>query len=197
MFPEEAEQGFTPCIAAGLGAAPHFNRECIQGVDVMRRFKIFGIVNIFDVFLVVVCIAIVYAAYLFSMPQQAIAESGTRIRFTVELNDFMRGHDAGFYRQIEAGPVVFESGRGVPIGYVVYAYSLPFMQEVADEANNIFRRVLVEEREFTYIVIESWANVTDLETEVNQIRIAVNQDIYVRSRDFAGRGFITHLEFLD
>jgi len=163
----------------------------------MRKYRLFNIINIFDVFVVVICVAIVYGAYLFSMPQQAIAESGTRIRFTVELSGHLTGKPAGFYQQIEAGPVVIESRNGVPIGYVVYAYSLPFMQDVPDEANNIFRRVPVEGREFTYVIIESWANVSDIITEVNQVRIAVNQDIYVRSRDFAGRGFITHLEFLD
>jgi len=71
------------------------------------------------------------------------------------------------------------------------------LQDVQDEANNIIRRTPVEGREFTYVVIETWANYSDFETEVNQFRIAVNRDVYVRSRDFAGRGFITHIEFMD
>lgn len=157
----------------------------------MRKFL--KTVNIFDLFVVVACLAIVYAAYLFSMPQQAVAESGRPIRFTVELRELPEG----FYRQIEAGPVVIESRTGAPIGHVASAYGLPFLQDVPDEAAGIFRRSPVEGLEFTYVVIESRANISDLETEVNGVRIAVNQDIYVRSRDFAGRGFITHLEFLD
>jgi hypothetical protein len=155
--------------------------------------KLLRTVNIFDLFLVAACLAIVYAAYLFSMPQQAVAESGSRIRFTVELRELPEG----FYRQIEAGPVVIESRFNMPIGHVVSAYGLPFLQDVPAEAAGVFRRSPVDGLEFTYVVIESWANISDLETEVNGSRIAVNQDIYVRPRDFAGRGFITHLEFLD
>jgi len=157
------------------------------------KYKIFKVINVFDLLIVLACAALVYGAYLFSMPHQVVAEEGRMIRFTVELSE----HPAGFYQQIEPGPLVFESSHGIAIGNVVYAYSLPFLQDVPDEANNIFRRTPVYEREFTYIVIETWANVSDFETEVNQFRVAVNRDIYVRSRDFAGRGFITNVDFLE
>ena len=157
----------------------------------MRKFlKLF---NVFDVFLVLLCVAIVYGAYLFSMPQQAVAESGTRIQFTIELSE----RPTGFYQQIEPGAVVFESSRGVAIGNVVRTYGLPFLQDVQDDANRIFRRSPVEGREFTYVIVETWANVSDFETEVNQIRIGVNRELYVRSKHFAGRGFITNLQFFD
>ena len=163
--------------------------------------KILKKLNFFDLLLLLACVAIVYAAYLFSMPQQAVAESGQRIRFTVELSNFSAGAPmglpAGFHEQIVPGPMVLESRNSIPIGYVVGAYGLPFMREVPDEAANIIRRAYIEEQEFAYVVIEARADVTDMITEVNGVRIVVNQDIYVRSRDFAGSGFITHLEFLD
>ena len=159
----------------------------------MRKLRIFKVFNIFDVLLIIACAGLIYGAYLFAAPQQAIAEGGTLVRFTVEL----REHPTGFYRQIEPGPLVFESARDIAIGYVVEAYGLPFLQDVPDEANNIIRRTPVEGREFTYIVIETWANVSDFQTEVNDFRIAVNRDVYVRSRDFAGRGYITRLEFIN
>ena len=165
----------------------------------MKRFL--TKLNLFDLLLVLVCAGIVYAAYLFSMPQQVVAESGRHIRFTVELSNFSAGAPAGlpagFHERIVPGPVVFESRNSIPIGYVVDAYGLPFVREVPDEAANIIRRAYIEEQEFAYVVIEARADVTDMITEVNGVRIVVNQDIYVRSRDFAGSGFITHLEFLD
>jgi len=159
----------------------------------MQKYRLFKKINIFDVFLVLVCVAIVYGAYLFSTPQQTIARSGTQVQFTIEFGP----RPAGFYRDIEPGFMVFESSQGLAIGTVVRAYSLPFLQDVQDEANNIIRRTPIEGLEFTYVVLETWANVSDFETEVNQFRIAVNRDVYIRSRDFAGRGFITNIDFLD
>ena len=159
----------------------------------MKKYRLFKVLNIFDVILAIGIIAIIYGAYLFSMPQLAVAETGRRIQFTIEL----REHPAGFYRQIEPGSVVIEGARGAEVGTVVRAYGLPFLQDVQDEANNIIRRTPVPEREFTYIVVETWANISDFETEVNQFRVAVNRDIYVRSMHFAGRAFITNIDFLE
>jgi len=155
----------------------------------MKKFR----VNIFDGFLLVLLVAIVYGAYLFSMPQQAVAESGTHVQFTIEL----RERPTGFYQQIEPGSTVFESSHGVPIGTVVRAYGLPFMQDAQDNSAMVFRRSPVEGREFTYVVVETWVNVSDFETEVNQIRIGVNRELYVRSKHFAGRTFITNLTFME
>lgn len=150
-------------------------------------------INIFDVLMLALCVGIVYGAHVFSAPQQAVAQSGTLVRFTLEFAD----REAGFYQQIVPGPLVHESSRNLVIGHVVEAYSLPFLQDVQDEANGIIRRTPVEGREFTYVVVETWANVSDFETEVNQFRIAVNRDVYIRSRDFAGRGFITNVTFMN
>jgi len=149
--------------------------------------------NAFDILILLLCAVIVYGAYLFSAPQQTLAQDGTLIRFTVELQE----HPTGFYQRIQPGPIVFNSTNDTAIGTVVYAYNLPFLQDVPDEANSIIRRTPVEGREFTYVVIEAIANISDFEIEVNQNRIVVNRQIFVRSRDFAGLGFITHLEILN
>jgi len=155
----------------------------------MKKFRI----NVFDIVMVLACIVLVYGAYLFAAPQQAIAETGTRIRFTLEFPD----RPAGFYQSIEPGIIVHESIRGQVIGTVVEAYGRPSQRDVPDEANNIIRRASVEGREFTYVVVEAWADVTEMETLVNQFRIAVNRPVYIRSRDFAGSGIISGMEFLD
>jgi len=159
----------------------------------MKKYRLLKSINVFDIFIVLACVVIVYAAHIFSAPQQALAETGTRVQFTLEFGN----RHAGFYQQIEPDTLVLESSLGQVIGRVVRAYSLPFLQDVQDEANNIIRRTPVEGREFTYVVVETWANVSDFETEVNQFRIAVNRDVYIRSRDFAGRAFIVNVDFLD
>jgi len=159
----------------------------------IRNYRLFGIINPFDVLIIVAIIAIIWAAHIFSAPTQAMAQTGTRIRYTIELFE----RPAGFYRQIEPGAHVYDSSQGAIIGVVVEAYALPFMQDVPDEAAGVFRRTPVAGREFTYIVVEAWADVTESGTYVNEFWIVINRQLYAISRDFAGRGHITHLEFLN
>jgi len=158
-----------------------------------QKYKLFKVINVFDIVLIILCAVVVYGAYVLSMPQEVIAAEGRTVRFTLEFSD----RPTGFHEGISEGPLVVESSRGTAIGHVVYAYGLPFLQDVPDEANLRINRTPVEGREFTYVVVETTANVSDLETEVNQIRLVVNREIYVRSRDFAGLAFITAVEWID
>ena len=159
----------------------------------MKKYRLFGIINPIDIILTALIVAVVYAGYLFAAPQAVAAEGGTLVRFTIELP----ARPAGFYSTIVPGPAVLDSVRSLHIGTVVYAYALPFLEDVPDEANNITRRSPVEGLEFTYIVVEAWANVTDYATEIGQYIVRVNQEIAARSRDFAGLGFITNVEFVN
>jgi len=156
----------------------------------MKNYRLFGFINPVDVILIVALVALVWVAYLFSMPREINASGGQQIRFTLELGD----RPAGFFQQIEAGSAVFDGVGGAYIGRVVYAYGLPFLQDVPDEANNIIRRTPVAGREFTYIVVEAWANITDYATEIGNFEARVNLNMYARSRNFAGGGFIVRLE---
>ena len=157
----------------------------------MKKYRLFGLINPIDVLFVIGVVALVWAVNIFAAPQTAAAEGGTLVRFTIELP----ARPAGFYQSIEPGPIVFDSVRGLNIGNVVYAYGLPFLEDAPDEANNIIRRSAVDGLEFTYIVVEAWANVSDYATEIGQYIVRVNQEIAARSRDFAGLGFITSVEF--
>jgi len=157
----------------------------------MKNYRLFGFINPVDVILVVALVALVWAAYLFSMPREINATGGQQIRFTIELGD----RPEGFHQQIGAGSAVFDGVGGSYIGRVVYAYGLPFLQDVPDEGNNIIRRTPVAGREFTYIVVEAWANVSDYATEIGNFEARVNLNMYARSRDFAGGGFIVRMEF--
>lgn len=157
----------------------------------MKKYRLFGFINPIDVLLVIGIVALVYAAHIFSAPQQLAAEGGRLVRFTIELP----ARPEGFYQTIVPGPMVLDSVRGLNIGHVVYAYGLPFLEDVPDEANNVIRRSHVEGLEFTYIVVEAWADVSDYATEIGQYIVRVNQEIAARSRDFAGLGFITSVEF--
>jgi len=154
------------------------------------KYRLFGIINPIDALLVVGIVALVVSVYFFATSRET--GGGTRVQFTIELQNRYEG----FYQTITPGDIVIEGVRGLPLGTVVRAYSSPMLMDAADEANNIYRRSPVPGREFTYIVIEAYADISDYSTMVGQRSVRVNEGIAVRSKTFAGHGMITHLEFL-
>ena len=157
----------------------------------MRKYRLFGFINPVDVLLVLLIAGIVWGLSLLSAPQDAIAGTGvTIVRYTIEFAE----RPEGFYQGISPGTVVLDSVRGFNIGTVVYAYGLPFLQDVPDETYGIIRRTPVAGLEFTYVVVEALAEIDEYATRIGQYIIGVNREVFIRSRDFAGRGFITSLE---
>ncbi len=67
--------------------------------------------------------------------------------------------------------------KGYEIGTIVDVYALPYKEDAPDEANNIFRRAVVEGFEFTYIVVEAPITRDDYATYVGQYDIAVNKAV--------------------
>jgi len=164
----------------------------------MKKYRLFGIINPIDVLLVTALLLLVWGARIIAQPQAVEARSGRLIRYTVELG----GHDAGFYRTIEAGLDVFEGIHGWHIGTVVDVYYRPFLIDVPDLDAGVVRRAPVEGGdgtpiEFTYIVIEAWADYDDYATTIGEMWVAINRMVYVRARDFAGAGFITSMEWVE
>jgi hypothetical protein len=137
---------------------------------------------------------LVWFASVFSAPRQVAARSGDPlVRYTIELGE----KEAGFHTNIEPGAVVLDSLKGYDIGRVVQAYALPYREDAPDEEAGIFRRAVVEGLEFTYIEVEAVAQVSDYATSIGQYDIAVNKEVYVRSKRFAGKGYITAINMLD
>ena len=159
----------------------------------MRKYRLFGVINPVDVFLVLVIIVVVWGATLLAQPQTVIAESGQLVRFTVEIGD----RPAGFYQTIELGAPVYCATMGWLIGTIVDVYADHFRRDVPDEAAGIIRRTIVEGLEFTYIVIEAWAEISDYSTSIGEFWVAVNRPVPVVSRDFGGNGLIVNLELVE
>jgi len=159
----------------------------------MKKYRLFGVINPIDVLLVALVVLLVWGAYMLAQPQTVIAEGGRQIRYTFELGE----RPAGFNEGIEIGSPAFCGVNGWRIGTVVEVYSLPFLADAPDEDAGIIRRVEVEGLEFTYIVIEAWAEVSDYATSVGNFWVAVNRQVGIRSRNFGGIGFITAMEFVE
>jgi len=156
----------------------------------MRKYRLFGIINPIDVLLVMAIIAVVWGLYIFSMPQQTAADGGVIIRYTIEFPN----RPEGFHLGIEPGSPVIDGIRGLHIGYVVYAFATPALDDAPDEENNIFRRVPVEGREATHVVVEARANITPYATEIGIFQVRVNHPIFPRSKHFAGGGVVARIE---
>ena len=159
----------------------------------MKKYRLFGIINPIDVLLVAAVVLLVWGATILARPQTVTADGARLIRYTFELGT----RPAGFYQRIEVGAPAYCSSQNWWVGTVVEVYALPFLTDAPDEAAGIIRRVPVEGLEFTYIVIEAWANVSDSATSIGDFWVAVNRQVPIRSRDFAGVGFITHMEFVE
>ena len=158
----------------------------------MRKYRFFGIINPVDVLLVTALVLLIWGAYILAQPQTVVADGARLIRYTFELGE----RPAGFYQGIELGAPAYYGNQNWWIGEVVYVYSRPFLADAPDEAAGIIRRVPVEGLEFTYIVIEAWADIGYASTNIGDFWVAVNRQVPIRSRDFAGIGFITNIEWV-
>ena len=159
----------------------------------MRKYRLFGIINPFDVLIVIGVVALVFGLNLFAPPQHVLADRGVLIQYEIELHNM----PAGFYNEVESGTTVVDGVRGFAIGSVVRAFPSPYLMDAPDEYHNIIRRVPVEGRETTHVVIEAWANVTDYTIEIGHFHLRTGMQVPVRNFSFAGEVFVGAIEFLD
>ena len=156
------------------------------------KFRLFGFINPVDVVIAAgAVIFISWAVLVFSAPQTVTAKPGdVIIRYTVELTE----KEAGFHKKINAGAALYDSVKGYAIGTITEVYALPYREDAPDEENGIFRRAPVDGLEFVYIVAEASAQITDAAVTVGQYDIFVNKEVFVKSKTFAGPGYIIAVE---
>ncbi len=158
--------------------------------DSMKKYRLFGIINPLDVLILISVIALVVAGFFFAAPREASASAGSpTVRYTIELAE----REEGFYKEITPGATVSDIEKGYVIGTIIEAYGLPYMEDAPDEDDEIFRRAVVDGLEFTYIVVEAPVTVSDYSTNIGEYSIAVNKEVFVKSKAFAGRGYITEI----
>ena len=170
----------------------------------MKNQKLFGIIHILDILWAVLLVALVFAAAQFSMPRQVSARAGdVTLRYTIELGG-AQGEDGelrlspeGFHENVQIGEAVFDGIMGQEIGRIVDVYSKPFAVDAFDDSDNTFRRVEVDGLEYVYIIVEAHAQVDAYETLIGQVPIQVGRVVFIRSKYFAGEGFITAMEWVN
>jgi hypothetical protein len=158
----------------------------------MRIIKKF---NIADLVIILAVAALVFGMYRLSAPREVQARpSDVPVRFTVELGE--RSYiPEGFHRRIRTGETLFDSQRGFAIGTIVDVYALTYTIEAPDIENNIIRRDEVEGYEHVYIVVEASGHLASYATYIGAFEINVGREVSVRSRDFAGDGFVIRIEY--
>ena len=159
----------------------------------MRKYRLFGVINPFDVLVVAGIVALVVGLNIFAPPQHVLADRGVLIQYEIELHNMPEG----FYREVESGTTVVDGIRGFGIGSVVRAFPSPYLMDAPDEYHDVIRRVPVEGREITHVVVEAFANVTDYAIEIGNFHLRTGMQIPLRNYSFAGEVFVGEIEFLD
>jgi hypothetical protein len=157
-----------------------------------NKYRLFGLINPVDVLITAFAVTLaLWAVFVFSAPQAVSARDGDALtRYTVEIKE----KPEGFYQRIETGATLYDTEKGYALGTIVETYASPYLEDAPDETNNIYRRTPVPGLEFTYIVVEASAQETDAAILVGQYNIAVNKEVFVNSKDFAGNGYIIKIE---
>jgi len=162
--------------------------------------KLFKILHVADIIWLILIVALVFVAMQFSIPREVSAQTGDPIiRYTIELGDRLDGNARrvireGFHENIQVGDPIFNNLTGVRIGTIVDVFASPLQVEAFDEANNIVRRAEVAGLEYVYVVVEAQAQISDYETLIGSFSVSVGREAFVRSRDFAGAGYIVAME---
>ena len=162
-----------------------------------KNGKILGFIHIIDILMAILLIALIFGAVQFAIPREVSARTGdVLLRYTIELGERV-GEDgrrrlspAGFHENIQIGEPIFDGIMGQEIGRIVNVYALPFQVDVFDEESRTFVRAYVDGLEYVYIVVEAHAQVNNYETLIGHFSVGVGRPAFIRSKYFAGEGFI-------
>ncbi|MCL2016609.1 MAG: DUF4330 domain-containing protein [Defluviitaleaceae bacterium] len=170
-------------------------------MKIFANGKIFG-VHLMDIIWLALLVLLIFGATQLAVPRQVQAQTGDfRIRYTIELGNRERDDGRrllatdGFYQNIQIGDTLTEAAMGQEIGRIVDVYALPFEISAFNEQTGTFQLATVDGLELVYIVVESYATVTEYETLIGHFSVGVGRGVAVRSKFFAGEGFITAVEF--
>ena len=155
----------------------------------MRQYRLFGVINPFDVLIAASVVLIVLGLNMYAAPQHVLADRGVPVRFVLELQN----RPEGFYREIlEAGigTTVVDAVRGFGIGTVEYAFGGEVTIAATDETYRIVRRAVVEDFEVTHIVVSALANITDYAIEIGPFHLRTGMWVSVRSSTFTGTAMV-------
>ena len=153
--------------------------------------KLKGWFNLVDLLVLLAVLLLGWLALRFSAPQTtAIRLEHIPILFTIELQEL----PVGFHANIHEGSEVTDSIRGFYLGTVHSVHTEPYREEAFDEDAMVIRSAPVDGLETVYIVVEASASISETATAIGLYEIAVGREIFVRSKHYAGRGYVIKIE---
>lgn len=160
----------------------------------MKKYKLFGKIPVFDLIIILVLIAVGFAAVrivLTSKSGNAYLNSESKtVRYTIDfynLSMLVKGVP-------EPGEHVYDSLTNNEIGKVVSVTTRPFVSYSFNMETGETVATEYTDRQFVTIVVEAVATISDRETQINNIRIGMGKVITVNMPSLCASGVIIEIE---
>jgi len=154
----------------------------------IKNGKLFGALNLLDIFIIFAVIGLGVLAYFFVFAEDPDTTRG-RVRYTVEIQNV----DPGFYRLIRNGDIIRDAVRGFYLGEVDHAYEEPHFTINWDNIAREYIRYAMPERATVFVVIECDAVITPTSIFTGDMQLQVGRQIDIKGRGYAGSGHIVHI----
>ncbi len=163
----------------------------------MKKYRLFGKIPVFDlvVILVVVLSAVVCYKVFFSGNSKdvvTVTEMKT-IKYTVEFSNLSNLIDG----IPELGEVVYDKNTNFEVGKVVYSETEPAVVYAMNELTGESVKTVYDDRQTIRIVVEAIANVSDISTTVNDVRLGIGRTLTLNMPSLCASGVVKNIEIVE
>lgn len=154
-----------------------------------KNKKIFGIINFFDIIIILVVVCVAAGLYLFTN-KEVVVETKPLV-YTLEITDL----PTGFSENISVGDNLTDNVKNYHMGKVVKAEAVPSTKITNDYTNSKIVESVVPERENVIITVE--ANVTESESDFKvdgSYVVKAGKEVSIKGPGYAGVGYILTVE---
>lgn len=157
-----------------------------------RSKKFFGIFNVVDIFIVVVAIALVIAAYFIIHSRNISAQGGTiqPIRYTIE--GFQSLNDIEGIPEI--GKEVYNSSTYDYLGKVVDLRVEPYTERIFNPKTEKFEKVEIPNFVNLYLTIEGNGYHNERDVVVEGTTVKVGSELNVKGKGYAVKSYIVEID---
>ena len=153
-----------------------------------EKGKLFGKVNLLDLFLLIVIVAVVAVAGLYFANRPKAAET-LPITYTLEIQN----KEDSYFDHVYEGEIVTDTITGVPVGVISGFTKKP--AQVITQAGDELILVSPEGRSDGYVEISVDANVSGSDIITNDIPIKIGRGVTFRSETVSMPGYIVDMEY--
>lgn len=156
----------------------------------MKSYKVFGRISIVDIFIILCLIGLIVFLYMFSVPKSGEATGDNTRQYVIEVNKI----DEGLTSKLQIGDEIFDSLKGTSIGTVVGVEEKPYEILADDTVNREFLVKGLDGMSSAYVTVEANMTESTNATTVGDFKVMVGSEVFVKTKNFAGNGYIVELE---